>query len=112
MQRWYDHFPTDQILVLCSEEYYERPAHELARAAQFVGIDPQLVAGGAGDTVRNAAAGEPVDDVTAGRLRERFAPHNAALVALTGRRFPWAGQSSTDNASTSPDTAPDTPTGV
>lgn len=87
LQRWYDRYPRDRILVLCSEEYYAAPRQALDAAAAFLGISVGAVAGG---SVRNAAGGERLDAGVEAALRERFAPHNEALRRLTGRDFPWS----------------------
>ena len=38
---------------------------------------------------RNTRKYPPIDPATAERLREYFAPHNAALEALLGERMRW-----------------------
>jgi len=87
MERWYEHFPRDQILVLASEEYYADPRAVLDQAQVFLGLPREPLSS---SEVRNAAAGEQLDAAIAERLARRFLPLNARLVELTGRTFPWS----------------------
>lgn len=86
LERWYAHYPREQILILASEDYYADPQSALGEAQDFLGLPRERLASG---QVRNAAAGEDVDPKTAAMLVARFAPYNARLEQLTGRVFPW-----------------------
>jgi hypothetical protein len=87
LERWYAVYPAEQILVFASEDYYERPQATLDRVLDFLGVPREPIASG---QVRNAAAGSDMDPTVRTRLRERFAPYNAELRALTGQPFPWS----------------------
>lgn len=39
LQRWLDHFPREQVLVLFYEEWLEEPDHTLARVCRHLGVD-------------------------------------------------------------------------
>ena len=86
LQRWYDHFPAAQILILASEDYYRDAKGELAKAQSFLGLRAVDLASG---PVRNAADGEQVDAALRSKLSDHFAPYNSRLTDLTGRSFPW-----------------------
>lgn len=87
LERWYAHFPRENILVLASEEYYADSQAVLDQTQDFLGLPREPLRS---TEVRNAAPGEHVDPAVAERLALRFAPLNARLVELTGRTFPWA----------------------
>lgn len=87
LERWYKHYPREQILILSSEDYYASPQSALDEAQDFLGLSRSILALG---DVRNAAAGDTIDPVVAAGLAVRFAPSNERLCALTGRTFPWS----------------------
>lgn len=87
LERWYAHFPREQILILASEDYYADPPQVLGEAQDFLGLRREALESG---DVRNAAAGAQLDVVLAQQLAARFAPLNARLRELTGRDFPWS----------------------
>jgi hypothetical protein len=87
LARWYDHFPRERILVLCSEEYFAEPDAVLGSAHGFLGLPREQVASG---SVLNAARGSDLDAAGVAELAGRFAASNRRLTELTGRLFPWA----------------------
>ncbi|WP_375485176.1 sulfotransferase domain-containing protein [uncultured Jatrophihabitans sp.] len=87
LQRWYDNFPRDRILILSSDEYYFAPQQVLEVALAFLDLPAHPLATG---KIRNAAEGGNVDADLRVRLTARFAPHNANLEQLVGRRFSWS----------------------
>ncbi|MBE7189595.1 sulfotransferase [Jatrophihabitans endophyticus] len=89
LQRWYDRFSRDRILVLASEDYYADPAAALGRTYEFLGLPPLPDRAAASGEVRNAAEGDPIEPAVARQLAARFRPLNADLERLTQRRFPW-----------------------
>ena len=82
--------PGGPYLILASEDYYAEPQGQLERAANFLGLSSEPMASG---RIRNAAEGSELDAELSGRLAARFAPLNAQLGELTGRSFPWSGES-------------------
>jgi hypothetical protein len=86
LERWYAHYPAEQVKVLASEDYYADPQATLDELVGFLGLPAELIASG---EVRNAAAGDDLDPAVRNALAARFAPHNARLEELTGRRFAW-----------------------
>ena len=89
LRRWFEHFPSDRILVLASEDYYTDPAAVLDRTYAFLGLPGEAAVRRTPGEVRNAAEGDPIAPDVAARLAQRFAPLNAALERLTARTFPW-----------------------
>jgi len=86
LQRWFDALGREQVLVLLSEDLYQRPAESFRTVSAFLGIPPiDLDEYPAHNSrVYPAAA----DHVVAG-LERFYAPHNQRLAALLGRELPW-----------------------
>jgi hypothetical protein len=84
LERWFAHFPRDQVLVLDTGQLDSGTA--LSSALQFIGVPADDATGGHD---RNVAAYAPPATAVDTRLREYFAPHNERLFALLGVRWPW-----------------------
>ena len=86
LDRWFELFPREQVLVLLSEDLLTDPAAVMSGIAQFLDV-PEWSAGelpnprGAGR--RGAAAG------TRERLANEFAEPNRRLEELLGRELHW-----------------------
>jgi lipopolysaccharide transport system ATP-binding protein len=86
LERWFTHFPRDQLLVLSSQDLFARPAEVYTETLAFLGLRPWLQC----DFVhRNLASYEPIDPALRARLEERFAEPNARLARLLNRDFGW-----------------------
>ncbi len=91
LQRWWEYFSKDQMLVLKSEELYERPAETLKVVLDFLGLpewEPE-----ASEVVpkkQNKGGYEGgMDPATRKRLEEYFRPHNERLYQCLGEDFGW-----------------------
>ena len=88
IERYLDHFPLSQLLVLNSDEVFRDPGNTLRRVFEFVGAD-------AGVTIkdlkpRNVASNKSdVEPSVYAYLNEYFLPHNQALYELIGKDFEW-----------------------
>ncbi len=89
LERYFDLFGREQVLVLCSEEFFADPAKCLKDVYRFLGIAedfeiedlaPANVAGNRTD----------VDLETYRYLDDYFEPHNEALFEFLGVRYPWS----------------------
>jgi hypothetical protein len=87
LERWFGVFPREQILVVRSEDLYERSAEVLARVADFLAISPDVTIP---FTAHNQTSGPPLDPVIRRRLAEHFAPFNARLADLLGWDPGWS----------------------
>ena len=87
LERWFSVFPREQILVVRSEDLYERSAEVFARVADFLGIDPDVTIPFA---VYNQTSGPPLEPTIRRRLSEHFAPLNARLADLLGWDPGWS----------------------
>jgi hypothetical protein len=87
LESWFDAFPSEQILVIRSEDLYERSAETLTQVAQFLGISPDLRIP---FTMHNQTSGPPLDPAIRRRLSQHFAPLNARLADLLGWDPGWS----------------------
>ncbi len=87
LTRWFDVFGRERVLVLKAERLFENPAAVYGEACSFLGLAAD---GRVGFDVHNIGSGKQVDDDgVRRRLREYFAPHNAALRTMLGDGFDW-----------------------
>ncbi|KAA1421465.1 sulfotransferase domain-containing protein [Nocardioides humilatus] len=91
LERFYDVLGADKILVLDSKKVFGGDAEEFALLGEFVGrpVPPEAGVGQRTNAGTYAPEAGATSDATRAELREYFAPHDAQLVALTGRRFSW-----------------------
>src|SRR4029077_19908084 len=87
LERWFAVYPREQILVLRSENLYQRRAAPRARALEFLGL-PVVTLEDYPRYTRRTAAGE-MPSGTRRRLREDFRPRNDRLAALVGPDIRW-----------------------
>ena len=86
LERWFGVFSREQILVIRSEDLYQRSADTFARVTQFLGINrtapiPFMA--------HNRSSGPPLDPDIRDRLSRHFAPLNARLADLLGWDPGW-----------------------
>ena len=88
LERYFNLFPREQVLVIKSEDLYAEPGKCLKKVFEFAGVDadckvenlvPKNVAKN-----RSDVAPEVYDD-----LNTYFAPHNRALYELIGEDYGW-----------------------
>jgi hypothetical protein len=84
--RWLLVYPREQLLVLRFEDLVRDPLPVLNRSLGWLGL---AAVQGARLEPRNTRKYPPIETATAGRLREYFEPHNAALEALLGEQLHW-----------------------
>lgn len=86
LERWFAHFPREQILILSSEDFFAEPQAGYAETLRFLGLadhDPGAM------TARNARAYGAMPDPLRERLRGRFTADNERLYQLLDRDFGW-----------------------
>lgn len=89
LERWFEHFPREQLLILKSEDFFSNPAGVHQEVLQFLGVPVELL-----PSYPQYNAGKkqlPISETLKHELEAHFAPHNARLEALLGR--PFYGQS-------------------
>ncbi len=87
LERWWAHFPREQLLVLKSEDFYRRPAEVFPRILEHLGLPPWMP-----ERFREYNAGRypEMSPALRGWLADYFAPHNARLYELLGCTWRWA----------------------
>ncbi len=98
--RWAEFFPREQMLVLKSEDFFERPVESLEPVLAFLGLpdwEPEIpefrVEGDKDEYERikrnKGTYEEGMDPLTRRRLEEYFEPHNRRLYDFLGTDFGW-----------------------
>jgi hypothetical protein len=86
LRRWLERFPADRVLVLCSEEFFAEPEHELGRVHAFLGLSHQAPP----DTRPwNAMRRAPMRAHVRRRLEAELADDVRDVERLIGRSLPW-----------------------
>lgn len=88
LERYFKHFPRDQILVMASEDLFTKPRSCLRRISEFVGVDTEHKIT---DLTPKKVAPDKVgisSDVYH-YLDEFFRPHNQALYTMLGEDLGW-----------------------
>jgi hypothetical protein len=86
LERWFELYPRDQVLVIGAEELFADPVGVVLRCQRFLGLEevaPVDV------SAKNAREYVPIPAATEARLRAGFAGPNERLFELLGRRFEW-----------------------
>jgi hypothetical protein len=86
LERWLGVFPGEQILVIRSEDLYEKTAESFAVVAQFLGISPEAPIT---FSAHNRTSGPPLDPAIRLRLSRHFTPLNARLADMLGWDPGW-----------------------
>lgn len=86
LERWHASFPRERLLVLRSEDLFERPHETVGEATAFLGLDLHP---GPLPVPRNRAVYEGMSPGTRDRLRLAFAEPNRRLEAYLGRELGW-----------------------
>jgi hypothetical protein len=86
LARWFEFFPREQMLVLGSEDLYERTEETFGRVTAFLGI-------GAGGAIpfaaHNRGSGKVMEPEIRRRLSEHFSPLNMELTDVLGWNPGW-----------------------
>jgi hypothetical protein len=87
LERWFDQYPRNQILVLRSEDFYAEPQHAVDQVTDFLCLPRhQLTA----YRRFNYTPSPDIRSATRRRLEDHFRPHNEALAKVLGPQFSWA----------------------
>jgi len=87
LERWLEHFPREQMLILASEELFSDPRTTVHRVQAWLGLDPHTPAR---LTARGARAYPPLDDGLRAQLKDVFRDSSARAAHLAEVDFPWA----------------------
>jgi hypothetical protein len=86
LDRWFEVFEREQVLVLISEELLADPAASYDRTLEFLGVRPHQLSSFPRIFARDYGAMSPA---TRQRLEREFAEPNRELAALLERDLPW-----------------------
>lgn len=86
LERWFEAFGRDRVMVEISEEMYASPQATVDRVTARLGLPARLLEH---PEPYNAEPDEGFDPAVRARLRERLAPGVAAVEAVLGRSLPW-----------------------
>jgi hypothetical protein len=90
LMRWREFFPREQMLVLKSEDLFERPVDTLKFTFGFLGLPEwEPATRQLGHKHRKGNYEQQMDPSTRRRLEEYFEPHNRRLYEFLGRDFEW-----------------------
>lgn len=87
LQRWWRHFPREQILLITSEEFSENPSAVSRRALEFLGTCEPDRESAMNEKYHAKPYTAPMNPETRRSLQEYFAPYNQELYELTGIQF-------------------------
>jgi hypothetical protein len=87
LERWFEAFGSERVLVLFSEDHFEDPEGTSNRVLERLGLPPNPSAPPL--PIANRGDGRPPPPATLDRLRAHFAPQNDRLARLLGRPVPW-----------------------
>lgn len=88
LERLYQLFPPEQVLVLQSERLFAHPASELSRVWAFLGLEP-VDLGGLRPMKEGPKGGGPMPEPARQELAGYYEPLNQRLYALPGVDFRW-----------------------
>jgi hypothetical protein len=86
LRRYFDAFPSGQILILCSRKLYQNTQGTYDRVTDFLGV-PRYDLPGLG--ARNSRTYPDPEPELIRELRDFFEPHNQKLFEMLGRDFDW-----------------------
>ncbi len=86
LQRWFEKFPRENVLILRSEDLYADEQAILNQTCDFLGIPHHTMSS---FKQHNEQRPDPMPDDIREELREFYAPHNEQLYAYLGRDFGW-----------------------
>ena len=87
---WSRFFSDEQMLVLKSEDFFERPQETLKPVLDFLNLpDWEPEASELGDKVNKGKYEQKMDPATRRRLADYFEPHNRRLYEYLGVDFGW-----------------------
>jgi hypothetical protein len=88
LDRYFELFPREQLLILPSEGFFAEPLDVLQQIYDFIGVDPeyQVVDLSPKLVAKNR---EKIDDEVIDYLNDYFRPHNQVLFELLGVDYGW-----------------------
>ncbi len=88
LERYYELFPPDNILIINSEKFFEDPVKTLKETCLFLGVDPDFKIGDLSPQ-QVGFNRQPVDAAVYDYLDDYYKPFNQALFDFIGKKFEW-----------------------
>lgn len=96
LERWYTHFPKDQLMVIQSERWFREPLAVMTEVCEFLDIPPREELP---RVMRNRnKPGDPFDAEAMARLREFYRPYNERLARYLGMELDWDASEADEGA--------------
>jgi hypothetical protein len=89
LERWFEHFPPEQVLVLLSEALFQSPEAEVSKVFAFMGLSSLPAAHEMFEQQKAGIYQNGLAPATRSRLIEYFRPHNRRLAELLGVSLDW-----------------------
>ena len=89
LTRFLQYFPREQLHVVRSEDFFDRPREILARAHEFLGLPADAIATEGPWLNRGGYETEEVPEEIREQLARYYHPHNLALYRLLGVQWDW-----------------------
>lgn len=90
LQRWSSFYSDEQMLVVKSEDFFERPQETMKVVLDFLDLpDWEPGASDLSDRLNKGGYEQKMDPATRQRLRDYFEPHNQRLYDYLGVDFGW-----------------------
>jgi hypothetical protein len=86
LERWFQYFPRDQILVMCSERFFTDTDTNFKAVCRFLGIPEKSLASYPAEA---RGRNRREDKRAAAFAREYFRPHNLRLRTLLDDGYGW-----------------------
>ena len=87
LSRWLEHYPREQLLVLCAEEFFADTPRVFADVLRYLGLPDSDAFAFERHNVGGYA--DRMDPTLHTQLRDYYRPLNAKLTELVGRDFGW-----------------------
>lgn len=87
IEKWFEYFPKNQILVIKSEDLFEKPKETLKLVFKFLNIPNWTKI--KYKKYHSEAGGRKIDEETRNYLKEYFKPYNLQLYEYLERDFYW-----------------------
>ena len=87
LRRWLSSFPSEQFLIIQSENLYRNPSEIMSQTYNFLNINQQDIQD---YTQYNSGSYKLKNDLLTTQLTKFFKPYNQQLEALLNRKFDWS----------------------
>jgi sulfotransferase family protein len=86
LERLFELFPREDVLVICSEDFFDKPESRYERIIDFLGLPMWRPAA---FERHNARPRSPMPESVRARLTEHFEPYDDRLAVLLGKAPAW-----------------------